>query len=165
LELVAQAELKSDNYIMPIEKTLMIVKPDAMRRRITGKIMDRVEATGLELIGAKVVRATRELIEKHYIAHKNESFFENLVQYMLGKFHGYKQSRLLALVYKGENAISTVRKVVGATNPEEAEPGTIRNSFGRVVSGRIENVVHASGNLEDSEYEIWLWFNPGEIVE
>jgi nucleoside-diphosphate kinase len=151
---------------MAIEKTLILIKPDAAKRKITGLIIDRLENSGFELVGAKLVRVTRELAEKHYEALRNQPFFENLIKYITGELHQIPNNKILALVYKGENVISEMRKLVGATNPEEAHPNTIRGSFGRITTkGQFENVIHASGNKEDAEREIKLWFRNDEIIE
>jgi nucleoside-diphosphate kinase len=152
---------------MPIEKTLILIKPDGLKRRLTGLAIDRIENGGFELIGAKVVSVSEELAKEHYDALKDKPFFPNLIRYIRGEFHGIKNNKVLALVYKGENAISQIRKIVGATNPEEAESGTIRGSFGRISTkhGQIENVVHASGNKEDADREIKLWFKQEELID
>ena len=151
---------------MAIEKTLILIKPDGMKRKLSGLSIDRLDNAGFELIGAKVVRVTEELAREHYALLKGQSFFENLIKYICGAFHGVSNSRVLALVYRGENAIKAVRAVVGATNPELAEPGTIRGTFGRITTqGQFENVVHASGNAEEAEREVKLWFKAAELVE
>jgi len=151
---------------MAIEKTLILIKPDAAKRKITGLIIDRLENSGFELVGAKLVRVTKELAEKHYEALKDQPFFENLIKYIMGELHGIANNKILALVYKGENVISEMRKIVGSTNPEQADPTTIRGAFGRITTkGQFENVIHASGNKEDAEREIKLWFKDDEIIE
>ncbi|NLI10158.1 MAG: nucleoside-diphosphate kinase [Elusimicrobia bacterium] len=150
-----------------MEKTLVLIKPDGQKRKLTGLAIDRLERSELELIAAKVVPVTRKLAEEHYEALKGKPFFENLVRFFLGEFHGIKNCKLLALVYKGENAVAEVRKIVGATNPEEADPKSIRGSFGKInpKNGIMENVIHASGNLEDAQREIALWFKKEDIAE
>ena len=152
---------------MPIEKTLILIKPDGMERRLTGLAIDRLERSEFELIGAKVVSVTDELARTHYALLKNEPYFENAVKFIHGDYHHVSNRRVLAMVYKGEDAIKGVRTLVGATNPEQAAPGTIRNAFGRINSkvGCFENVVHASGNAAEAEREIKIWFKPGELVE
>lgn len=151
---------------MAVEKTLILIKPDAAYRKLTGLVIDRLENSGFELVGAKLVRVTEELAREHYDALKDKPFFENLIKYIRGEFHNIPNNKILALVYKGENAISEIRKIVGATNPEEAAPNTIRGAFGRITSkGQFENVVHASGNREDAEREVKLWFKDDEIIE
>ena len=144
------------------QPTLVIIKPDGLQKSLTGNVLTRLSETKLMIIAAKVSTVSREIAEDHYRHLKDKPFFEELVKYLMGEYH---TPRILALVYHGENAIEKVRKVCGATNPEEAEPGTIRGSFGRITTkGVYENVIHASGNLEDAEREIKLWFQPGEIV-
>ena len=151
---------------MAVEKTLILIKPDAASRRLTGLVIDRLENSGFELVGAKLVRVTDELARKHYEALKDQPFFENLIKYIKGELHGIKNNKILALVYKGENVIEEMRKIVGSTNPEQAHPWTIRGSFGRITTtGQFENVIHASGNREDAEREINLWFREDEIIE
>lgn len=151
---------------MAIEKTLILIKPDAASRRLTGLVIDRLENSGFELVAAKLVKVSDELARKHYEALKDQPFFENLIKYIKGELHGIKNNKILALVYKGENAISEIRRIVGSTNPEQAEPWTIRGSFGRITTkGQFENVIHASGNKDDAEREINLWFRKDEIIE
>ena len=152
---------------MPIEKTLILIKPDGMKRRLAGLAIDRLDNAGFELIGAKVVPVTDALAREHYALLKKEPYFEKAVSFIRGDYHDVSNHRVLALVYRGENAIKGVRAVVGATSPEDAAPGTIRNAFGRINSkeGYFENVVHASGNLAEAEREIKIWFKPGELVE
>lgn len=150
---------------MAIEKTLLLIKPDAYRRRLTGLVIDRLEHSGFEMVGAKLVCVSEELARKHYEALKDQPFFENLIKYIRGEFHNVPNNKILALVYKGEDAISGIRKLVGKTNPEGADPETIRGSFGRITTaGQFENVIHASGNREDAEREVRLWFNDDEII-
>ena len=150
---------------MPIERTLILIKPDARKKRITGLVIDRLEAAGLELVAAKVVNVSEELAKEHYRDLKNEPFFKNIVKFIRGEFQNISMHRVLALIYEGENAISKIRKVVGATNPEEAEPWTIRGAFGEIKDGRMENAVHASSNAKEAEREIALWFSQKEIVD
>lgn len=149
---------------MSKETTLVLIKPDGLVKSLTGNIISRLSEAKLVIIGAKVVNVSRDLAEKHYIHLKDEPFFDELIDYLMGKIHD--TTRVLALVYQGENAIQKIRDVVGATNPEEANPVTIRGAYGRITtSGVFENVVHASSSLEDAEKEIKLWFMPHEIVE
>ncbi|MEF3280963.1 MAG: nucleoside-diphosphate kinase [Elusimicrobiota bacterium] len=151
---------------MPIEKTLLLIKPDAAKRKLTGLIIDRLENSGFEMVAAKLVKVSDSLARKHYEALKDQPFFENLIKYIKGEFHNIPNNKILALVYKGENVVAEMRKIVGKTNPEEADPTTIRGSFGRITTnGQFENVIHASGNTEDAEREIKLWFKPEEIIE
>lgn len=150
---------------MPIEQTLILIKPDGLYRKLTGLTIDRLDAAGLELVAAKMVSVSEALAKEHYKAHAGKSFYPNLIRYIRGEFHGLKDHRVLAMVYRGENAIAKVRQVAGATNPEQAAPGTIRGSFGRVTTaGQFENVLHASSDPADALFEVNLWFKPEEIL-
>lgn len=150
---------------MAIEQTLVLVKPDGAARRLTGLTIDRLDAAGLELVAAKMVSVSEKHAREHYRALSDKPFFESLIKYIRGEFHGIKKNRVLAMVYQGENAIKKVREVAGATNPEQAAPGTIRGSFGRITTaGQFENVLHASSDAADAAREIRLWFKPEEIV-
>jgi len=150
---------------MAIEQTLVLIKPDGAKRRLTGLVFDRLEAAGLVPVAAKMVSVTEDLARKHYEEHAGKPFYEGLIRYIRGEFHVIPHQRVLAVVFEGEGAIALTRKVSGATNPEKAEPGTIRGSFGRVTTDKqIENVVHASAHAADAEKEIKLWFSPAEIV-
>lgn len=144
------------------QPTLVIIKPDGLQKSLTGNVLTRLSETKLMIIAAKISNVSRSLAEKHYEHLKDKPFFGELVKYLMGEYH---TPRVLALVYYGEDAIQKVRKVCGATNPEEAEPGTIRGSFGRITTkGVYENVIHASGKADEGEREIKLWFDPDEIV-
>jgi len=149
---------------MAIEYTLIIIKPDGLVKSLTGNILSRLSEAKLIIIGAKVVRVTRELAETHYAHLRDKPFFNELISYLMGEIHGTR--RVFALVYEGEDAIRKIRDIVGDTNPEKANPVTIRGAYGRITtSGVFENVVHASSSVEDAEKEIKLWFKPDEIVD
>ena len=144
------------------EPTLVIIKPDGLVKSLTGNILTRLSEAKLIIIGVKMKVASRELAEEHYQHLKDKSFFEDIVKYLMGEYH---TKRTMALVYYGEKAIEKVREICGATNPEEAAPGTIRGSFGRITTkGVYENVIHASSVSTDAKREIQLWFSPDEIV-
>ena len=144
------------------EPTLVIIKPDGLQKSLTGNVLTRLSETKLVIIGAKIKSVSRELAEEHYCHMKDKPFFEEIIKYLMGQYHTH---RVMAMVYYGDDAIQKVRKVCGATNPEEAEPGTIRGSFGRITTkGIYENVIHASGNSPDAAREIKLWFDPDEIA-
>jgi len=148
---------------MPNTKTLVLIKPDGLSRSLTGNILTRFSETKLEIIGAKIVRVSRELAEKHYEQHRGKPFYEELIDYIMGKLH--KRHKVMALVYYGPNAIEKIRAICGHTNPEKADPETIRGQYGRILtSGLFENVVHASDSIEAAEKEIKLWFEPDEII-
>jgi len=148
---------------MEEQATLVIVKPDGLKKSLTGNILSRLAETKLKIIAAKVLRVEISLANKHYEHLKDKPFFSQLQKYITGQLHG--ENRVMALVYWGEDAINKVRKIAGATNPEEADPVSIRGAYGRILTaGLFENVIHASSNPEESEREIKLWFDPEEIV-
>ena len=150
--------------MMHIEQSLVIIKPDGILKSLTGNIISRISELRLTIIGAKVVVVNKELAEEHYAELRDKPFFPELISYIMGEVHDTR--RVLALVYRGENSIKRIREVVGATNPEEAAPYSIRGGFGRITTnGMIENVVHASSCTEDAEKEIKLWFKPHELIE
>lgn len=148
------------------QKTLVVIKPDGLKKSLTGNILTRLSETKLRIIGAKVLKVTRELAMAHYAHLKDNPHFEEIIEYMQGKIYGKEYERVMAFVYIGENAIQKVREMAGATNPEQADPTSIRGQYGRITTiGTFENVIHCSANEEESEHEIKLWFRPEEIVE
>ena len=136
------------------EQTLVLIKPDAMQRRLAGEILSRFEGRGLTVRGAKLVQVDRELAEQHYAEHVDKPFFGELVEFITS-------SPTLALVLEGEGAIKVVRTTMGATNPVEAGPGTIR---GDLALAMPDNLVHGSDSPESAEREIGLWFTSAELV-
>jgi len=150
---------------MKKQATLVLIKPDGLVKSLTGNILTKLSEGKLVIIGAKVVRVSRELAEQHYQHLKDKPFFDGLIRYIQGEPYGEDYARVLALVYLGEDAINKVRAMAGATNPEEASPTSIRGAYGRITTkGVFENVIHASANEGDSEREIKLWFKPEEVV-
>ncbi len=148
---------------MKEQATLVIIKPDGLKKSLTGNILTRLSESKLKIIGAKIVKVSKQLAKQHYAHLKDKPFFPELIKYITGALHG--DNRVMALVYWGEEAIQKVRSLAGATNPEEASPTTIRGQYGRILtSGLFENVIHASSNEEEAEKEIKLWFEPHEIV-
>lgn len=145
------------------EATLVIVKPDGLKKSLTGNILTRLSEAKLKIIGAKVVKVDNDLANTHYQHLKEQPFFQELIKYISGQLHG--ENRVMALVYWGDVAIGKVRRIAGATNPEEADPISIRGAYGRILTnGLYENVIHASSDLSEAEREIKLWFDPDEIV-
>ena len=145
------------------QATLILVKPDGLKKSLTGNILTRLSETKLEIVAAKMIRVSRELAEEHYRHLKDKPFFEELIKYILGELHDRR--KVMALIYWGKDAIKKCRELAGATNPEEAEPTSIRGSYGRITtSGVYENVIHVSSNEEEAEREIKLWFQPDEII-
>ncbi|MCK9572218.1 MAG: nucleoside-diphosphate kinase [Candidatus Omnitrophica bacterium] len=146
-----------------IQAVLILIKPDGLKKSLTGNILSRLAETKLEIVAAKMVRVSEALAKEHYRHLKDKPFFGELIDYLLGKLHNRK--KVMALVYWGEEAIKKCRDLAGATNPEEAEATSIRGSYGRITtSGLYENVIHVSSDINDAEREIKLWFNPEEII-
>jgi nucleoside-diphosphate kinase len=139
---------------MAIERTLSIIKPDATARNLTGRINAMIEAAGLRIVGQKRVRWTRQQAEKFYDEHKGRPFYDELCTFMTS-------GPIVVQVLEGEDAIAKYRKVMGATNPAQADPGTIRKELAKNVG---ENSVHGSDKRESAEREIALNFTPAEIV-
>jgi nucleoside-diphosphate kinase len=137
-----------------VERTLVLIKPDAVQRRLAGRILDRFEQRGLTIRAAKLVHVDTALAERHYAEHAEKPFFGELVEFITS-------AATLALVLEGEGAIATVRTTMGATNPAAAAPGTIRGDFALSMP---DNLVHGSDSPESADREIGLWFDPGELV-
>ena len=145
------------------EATLVIIKPDGLAKSLTGNVLTRLAEAKLEIAAAKCVRVPQKLAEDHYESLRDKPFYSALIEYLMGKYHNRK--KVLALVYVGEGAIKRVRELSGATNPEEADPTTIRGQYGRITTkGVYENVIHASSSKPDAEREIKLWFEPDDII-
>ena len=145
------------------EQTLVLIKPDGLKKSLTGNILTTLSETRLEIAAAKVVKVSRRLAEKHYQQLKKKPFYEELIRYIRGELHSKRM--VLALVYYGENAIGKVREIAGATNPEEADAESIRGKYGRITTkGVFENVIHTSKNRGEAEKEIKLWFKPDEVI-
>ena len=144
--------------------SLVIVKPDAVEKKLTGHILTALLQNNVRIIAAKCLRVSEDLAKKHYAAHEGKHFFDELLGYITGKQHRGRE--VMALVCAGENVIQRIRELAGATNPEEAVPGSLRGSLGRIrTDGTYENVIHASANSAEAEQEIKLWFSPDEIIE
>lgn len=145
------------------EATLILIKPDGLKKSLTGNILTRLSETKLEIVGSKIMRVPEELARIHYVHLKDKPFFPDLVKYICGQLHNRR--KVMALVYWGEDAILKCRQLAGTTNPEEAESTTIRGAYGRITtSGLYENVIHVSANQADAQREIKLWFKPDEII-
>jgi nucleoside-diphosphate kinase len=146
-----------------IEQTLVLIKPDGLKKSLTGNILTRLSETKLEIVAAKIIRVSRKLAEEHYRHMRGRPFFEALIKYIRGELH--QRRKVMAMVYWGKDAISKVRELAGATNPEEADSVSIRGAYGRITTkGVYENVVHASRNKQEAEREIKLWFLLDEII-
>ena len=139
---------------MGIEQTFVMIKPDAVQRGLIGKIISRFEQKGIKIVAMKFVRVSRGLAEKHYGIHKGKPFFEPTVDYITS-------SPVVAMVLEGNNVIEMIRHMMGKTDPQKAEMGTIRGDFGQFI-GR--NITHASDGADTAEFEINLWFTKDELV-
>lgn len=133
---------------MSLERSFVIIKPDGVERNLIGKVLEVYEGAGLKVVHMRMEQISKELAEKHYEEHKEQPFFSGLIQYIT-------RSRLVALVLEGEDAVAKIRKINGATNPQNAEFGTIRKRF---AISKSENTVHASDSLDSARREIDLWF-------
>jgi nucleoside-diphosphate kinase len=136
---------------MAREQTLVLIKPDAVRRDLAGEILARFERRGLEIREAKLLTVDRALAEEHYAEHREKPFYGELVEFITS-------APTLALVLEGESAISVVRTTIGATNPADADPGSIR---GDLALAMPDNLVHGSDSAESAQREIALWFGDG----
>ncbi|MEL7359871.1 MAG: nucleoside-diphosphate kinase [Cyanobacteria bacterium J06560_6] len=137
-----------------MEKSFIMIKPDGVQRGLVGNIISRFETKGFKLVGLKQMSVSRELAESHYAVHKERPFFKGLVDYIIS-------APVVAMVWEGEGVIASARKLIGATNPLESEPGTIRGDYG-ITIGR--NIIHGSDAPETAESEIKLWFG-GDVCE
>lgn len=137
-----------------MERTFLMIKPDGVQRNLVGEIIRRFEAKGFTLVGLKLMSVSKELAAQHYDVHKERPFFSGLVEFITS-------GPVVAMVWEGEGVIASARKIIGATNPLNAEPGTIRGDYG-VTVGR--NLIHGSDALETAQQEVSLWFKEDELV-
>ncbi len=139
---------------MGLERTFAMVKPDGVRRGLVGDVVRRLEAKGFRLVGMKLMQVSRELAERHYGEHRGKPFYEGLVDFVTS-------GPSVAMVVEGENAILEWRKMMGATNPADAAPGTLRGDYATMID---ENVVHGSDAPATAEREIGIFFDKGELL-
>jgi nucleoside-diphosphate kinase len=137
-----------------MERTLILIKPDAMQRGLAGEIIARFERRGLRVIGMKLMQVPDDLARRHYAEHEGKGFYDGLIQYITS-------SPIIALAFEGTNAIEAARQTMGKTNPLQAAPGTIRGDLG-LETGR--NLVHGSDSPESAARELALFFGDGEIT-
>jgi nucleoside-diphosphate kinase len=137
-----------------MERSLVLVKPDAVQRGLIGEVILRLERRGLRLVGAKFIAVSNELAKTHYAIHQGKPFYEGLIRYITS-------APVMAMVWEGSNAINAIRQTMGATRPTDAAPGSIRHDFALEI-GR--NLTHASDTPENGEKEVALWFRPDELV-
>jgi nucleoside-diphosphate kinase len=136
-----------------MERSLVLIKPDAMQRGLAGTIISRLENLGLKLIAIKLLHMDKALAQRHYAVHKNKPFFDELVDYI-------SSAPIIACVFEGERAIEVIRKAMGATDPAKAEKGTIRDDYGLDI---VRNAIHGSDSTTTAEEEIKLFFSPDEL--
>lgn len=137
-----------------MERTFLAIKPDGVQRKLIGEIIRRFEAKGFTLVGLKLINVNRELAEQHYGVHRERPFFAGLVEFITS-------GPVVAMVWEGDGVVASARKIIGATNPLTAEPGTLRGDFA-VNIGR--NIIHGSDAIETAQTEISLWFKDEELV-
>ena len=136
------------------QRTMVLIKPDGIQRGLIGEIITRLEKRGLMLIAMEFRQISQDFAEQHYGIHKGKPFFKGLVKYIIS-------SPLVAMVWEGTDAVNAVRQTVGATNPLEAAPGTIRHDLSLLTS---RNLIHASDSVDTAEEEIALWFDKSKII-
>lgn len=139
---------------MELERTLVLVKPDGIQRGLSGEILRRLESTGMKIVGLKLMQVSDDLASRHYAEHEGKPFFNGLVSYITS-------SPVVAVCLEGPDAIAITRKLMGATRPSEAAPGTIRGDLGIDVS---RNLIHGSANAEDAKREVALFFSNDELI-
>jgi nucleoside-diphosphate kinase len=138
-----------------MERTLVLVKPDGVQRGLVGEILARCERKGLKLVGLRLLAVDHDLAERHYAVHAGKHFYAGLIEFITS-------GPVAAMALEGPDAIATVRRMVGKTMPNEADPGTIRGDLG--ISG-LRNLIHASDAPETAASELGLWFEPGALVD
>ena len=140
---------------LEMERSLVLVKPDAVQRGLAGVIISRLERRGLKIVAMKMLHMDEKLAHRHYAVHKGKAFFNDLVEFITS-------SPIIAAVFEGERAVEIIRQTMGATDPAKASAGTIRGDFGLDIE---HNLVHGSDSIENAEKEISLFFSPEEILD
>ena len=138
-----------------MQKTLVLLKPDAVQRGLVGELISRLERKGLKLVGMKMLRVDEQLARRHYSAHVGKPFFDGLIAFITS-------GALVAIVAEGAQAVNVVRSIMGATDPQDAGPGTVRGDFAVSIG---PNLIHGSDSAESAEREIDLFFSPNELVD
>lgn len=138
-----------------MERTFIMLKPDAVQRGLVGEVIARFEKKGFKLVGMKLIQVDRTLAEEHYAEHRGKGFFEPTVDYIMS-------SPVVAMVWQGKNVVALARELMGATNPANSNPGSIRGTYGMDIS---RNVIHGSDSVTSAEREIALYFKPQELVD
>jgi len=139
----------------PVERTLAILKPDCVGRNLVGKVLDRIEAAGFKILGMKMVRLTQSTAGEFYAVHRERAFYKDLVSFM-------SSGNAVPIALQKTNAVADFRKLIGATDPAQAEPGTIRKDF---AESKQNNIVHGSDSVENAKIEIAYFFSEKELVE
>jgi nucleoside-diphosphate kinase len=148
---------------MRVQSALVLIKPDGVQKGIAGEVISLFLAGDLKLTGMKLVQVSPRLAQAHYRHLSEKSFFKEIVSYLMGDLHG--KNPVVAMVYTGVDAVVKCRRIAGATNPEEANPKSVRGKFGRVTTkGVFENLVHASSDNKEARREIALWFKKSEVL-
>jgi nucleoside-diphosphate kinase len=154
---------KDKTYQKYSERTLVLIKPDAIKRQLTGRVIQRFEDVGLKIVGMKMLWVDRDFAKNHYISLKDQSFYQSLVEYLV-------EGPVLAIALEGLHAVEVTRKLIGSTVPKDAQPGTIRADFAHHSreytdeSGiPIRNIIHASGNAKEAVVELSTWFSADEL--
>jgi nucleoside-diphosphate kinase len=170
---------------MSIEQSFVMLKPDALKRSLTGNVFTRLSETKLDIVALKVVKVDERLARTHYHnlellvqqGEMQEEIYEGIIQYIMGALHdearvhkvdGWEHIRrkVVPIVYMGKNAVSLLRDISGHTHPEKGDPTSIRGQYGRVTSDRVwENIIHSSANVREARKEVKLWFKPDELRE
>lgn len=138
-----------------MERTFIMLKPDAVQRGLVGQIIARFESKGCKLVGMKLIKVGRDLAEQHYAEHKGKGFFEPTVNYIMS-------SPVVAMVWEGKNVVAIARELMGSTHPATANPGTIRGAYGMDIS---RNIIHGSDSVASADREMALYFRPEEILD
>jgi len=137
-----------------MERTFVAIKPDGVQRGLIGEIIQRFEKKGFKIVGLKLMQLDKATAKKHYAEHEGKSFFESLVNFITS-------GPILAMVIEGDNAVPVVRKMLGKTNPQEAEPGTIRSDYAQT---KERNIIHGSDSTESAKREIAIFFKDSELI-
>jgi len=149
---------------MSKDAVLVLIKPDGMQKAIAGEVISQFLASDLRLTAMKLVQVSLRLAQAHYGHLRGQFFFKEIVRYLMGELHG--KNPVIAMVFTGEDAVAKCRRMAGATNPEEADPRSVRGKFGRVTTkGVFENLVHVSSDDKESRREIALWFKKSELIK
>lgn len=148
---------------MNAQSVLVLIKPDGMQKAIAGEVISLFLASDLKLTGLKLMKVPLKLAQAHYGHLRGQEYFKKIVSYLTGDLHG--KNPVVAMVFTGEGAVAKCRRIAGATNPEEADPKSVRGKFGRITTkGVFENLVHVSSDPQEARREIAIWFKKRELT-